>query len=274
MYICPICRKNLKLSENSYKCKNNHCFDIAKNGYVNLLTTKGRNPKLAGDNQQMVKARTDFLDKKYYLKLAEKTGEIIKNLLRGIGKPIIIDSGCGEGFYTANYAKSVPNAEIYGIDISKNAVSHCMTRCNSQDISNASFAVASSFELPFRELYADLIVCTFAPVTNDEYARVLKKSGKLVVVSPSARHLFGLKEVLYDEPYENKPNAYGLKKFVLEDEIEFNYEINLASNEDIQNLFTMTPYYYKTSEQAKEKLSALDSLKTECGFTIQTYRKK
>ena len=274
MFICPVCGKKLKVYENSYRCKNNHSFDISRSGYVNLLTTKGRNPKTAGDNPLMVKARSDFLDKNYYLPLAEKTGEIIGKLLKGYAKPVIIDSGCGEGFYTVSYAKAVPGGEIYGIDISKTAVAHCMTRVKTSGISNVSFAVASSFELPFAELSAELIVCTFAPVSNDEYARVLKKGGRLVIVSPSERHLFGLKRVLYDQPYENKPNVYGLRKFTLADETKLEYDITLSCNEDIQNLFAMTPYYYKTSEEAKSRLDKLDSLTTQCGFTIQTYIKK
>lgn len=274
MYICPVCGKKLKLYEKSYCCKNKHSFDISRSGYVNLLTTKGRNPKTAGDNPLMVKARSDFLDKNYYLPLAQKTGDIINELLKGYAKPIVIDSGCGEGYYTASYAKAVPNGHIYGIDISKTAVAHCMTRVKAAEISNASFAVASSFELPFAELSADLIVCTFAPVSNDEYARVLKKGGRLVIVSPSEKHLFGLKSVLYDVPYENKPNVYGLRKFTLMNEVTLEYEITLECNEDIQNLFAMTPYYYKTSEQAKARLYGLETLTTPCGFTIQTYIKK
>lgn len=273
MYICPICNKNLKLTKTTYKCKNNHCFDISKNGYVNLLTTKKHNPKNAGDNSEMVKARTEFLDNNYYLPLAKKIGITINSLVKGIAKPVIIDSGCGEGFYTTIYSKYVTNAEIYGIDISKNAISHCMTRCKNKNVKNAQFAVASSFELPFRELYADLIVSTFAPVSNDEYARVLKKGGKLVVVSPSARHLFQLKAVLYDEPYENKPNVYGLRKFRLVYENQLDFNIDITSNSDIMNLFSMTPYYYKTSEESTAKLLKLNNLTTECGFSIQIYEK-
>lgn len=97
-----------------------------------------------------------------------------------------------------------------------------MTRIHCENITNCEFAVASSFQLPFIDKFADLIVCTFAPVSNDEYARVLKDGGKLVVVSPSPRHLFELKEVLYEKPYENKPNVYGLNKFDESEEMILN----------------------------------------------------
>lgn len=274
MYICPVCGKNLKLSKNGYRCRNNHCFDVARNGYVNLLTTKGRNPKKAGDNPPMVKARSAFLDKDYYKPLALRAAEIIRTLLKDNPKSVIIDSGCGEGYYTKFYAQEMKSAEIYGIDISKIAVSHAMSRCRQEGLSNVSFAVASSFELPFRSISADLVVSAFAPVSNDEYARVLKKGGFLVVISPAARHLYGLKCVLYDVPYENKPNVYGLRKFEKLGEEQLSYSVTLASQEDIQNLFAMTPYFYKTSEEAKKRLESLETLETECSFVIETYHKK
>ncbi|MEO3153974.1 methyltransferase domain-containing protein [Ruminococcus bicirculans (ex Wegman et al. 2014)] len=274
MYVCPICKKRLRKLDNVWHCQNGHSFDIARKAYVNLLTTKGRNPKNAGDNAEMVKARTDFLDRDYYLPLAKKTAEVMGGLLENVKQPYIIDSGCGEGFYTVNYAKALPKAKFYGIDISKAAVAHCMTRIHCENITNCEFAVASSFQLPFIDKFADLIVCTFAPVSNDEYARVLKDGGKLVVVSPSPRHLFELKEVLYEKPYENKPNVYGLNKFDESEEMIFEYPVVLESHEDIFNLFTMTPYYYKTSAEAVEKLKKVNRLELTCGFSIRTFTKK
>lgn len=274
MYICPVCKKKLKKKTSSYLCKNNHCFDISSKGYVNLLTTKGRNPKNAGDNPLMVKARSDFLNKNYYLPLAEKISDIIIEHVKDIIKPIVIDSGCGEGYYTAFYAQNLNDAQIYGIDISKSAVTHCVAQCKEKEILNTQFAVASSFELPFREQTADLVVSTFAPVSDNEYARVLKKGKYLIIVSPAPKHLFGLKQVLYDTPYENKPNIYGLKKFILEKQYTVNFNIELNCNTDIMNLFTMTPYCYKTSESAVRKLKLLQKLDTPCEFFIDVYRKK
>ena len=104
--------------------------------------------------------------------------------------------------------------------------------------------------------------------------RLLKDGGKLVVVSPSPRHLFELKEVLYEKPYENKPNVYGLNKFDESEEMIFEYPVVLESQEDIFNLFTMTPYYYKTSAEAVEKLKKVNRLELTCGFSIRTFTKK
>ncbi len=273
MYICPVCKKRLKKLDNVWHCQNGHSFDIARKGYVNLLTTNKRNPKNCGDNAEMVKARTEFLDKGYYLPLALRIAQKAGKAISEISSPIVIDSGCGEGFYTCVYANELEKAKVFGIDISKAAVSHCMTRVHTGLVNNCEFAVASSFELPFGDNTADLIISTFAPVSNDEYARVLKSGGKLIVTSPSARHLFELKSAAYDEPYENKPNRYGLNKFELTDEEIFEYKKLLTSTEDILDLFSMTPYLYKTSAQGVERLKALKELEVTCGFCIQLYTK-
>ncbi len=277
MYICPVCKDKLNRVDNSWRCPKGHCFDIARKGHVNLLTTAKHNPKTAGDNADMVKARTEFLDKGYYRPLAEKLREVAAEVLGSTDKPVIIDSGCGEGFYTAELSK-VKNSQVFGIDISKHAVAHCMTRVHLAGITNCCFAVASSFELPFDDECADAVVSVFAPVCNDEYARVLKRGGALIVVSPSPRHLFELKAAVYDEPYENKPNSYGLTAFYESDDkhrdIRFEYKTVISSQQDIYSLFMMTPYFYKTSEEGMARLKALDSIEVTCGFEIQVFIKK
>ena len=274
MYICPVCGKPLHQAAQTWQCPNRHSFDIAKKGYVNLLTTAKHNPKNAGDNRDMIGARTAFLDRDYYRPLAEKAAAILQMQLSGTDTPMLIDSGCGEGYYTCIYAEHLPHAQIYGIDLSKNAIAHCMTRVHKAGLQNCHFAAASSFALPFPDASADAVISTFAPVSNDEYARVLKGGGKLIVVSPSARHLFELKEVLYDVPYENKPNHYGLHSFTFTDTLIYEYQAELTSNADILNLFSMTPYCYKTAKESTDQLAALQSLTVTCGFVIQTFTKK
>lgn len=275
MYICPICKKNLTLKNGSFICKKNHTFDISKNGYVNLLTTKGRNPKLAGDNPTMIHSRSSFLDGEYYKPLADKMSEIIKSdcKKRNLSSPIIIDSGCGEGYYTTQFAKYNLDCYFYGVDISKHGVSHAATRIKQNNLSNVFLSVASSFDLPFKSKCCDSVISIFAPVCNDEYARVLKNGGKLFIVAPDSDHLFGLKKVLYDVPYKNKENEYGLSNFTLKNKYRLNYKITLKNNDDINSLFMMTPYYYKTSKEAQDKLKSFDTLETVCDFIIYEYKK-
>ena len=94
------------------------------------------------------------------------------------------------------------------------------------------------------------------------------------MVSPTEKHLFGLKALLYDEPYENKPNHYSLRCFELEHEERLEYTFTLETDKQAGDLFAMTPYYYKTSAEAKARLVGCAPLETEAGFLIQVYRKK
>ena len=271
MLICPVCKTRLKRNSFGYSCKKGHRFDTAAQGYVNLL---GARHSGSGDDKGMVRARTEFLSLDCYRPLADKTAEIIAAQLKDTPSPLVIDCGCGEGYYTNIFAKAVPQAEVYGCDLSVTAVKHGASRAGAEGIGNVTFAAASSFELPFSDRSADLLVCIFAPVSNDEFARVLKKGGRLVIVCPSPIHLYGLKSVLYDEPYLNKPNEYGLKSFAPAGSERLEYKINLSSNRDIMNLYAMTPYYYKTPAVGRARLEKLETLETECGFDILIFRKK
>ena len=274
MFVCPACGDRLKKSNKTYTCRSRHCFDIAAKGYVNLLLTKGRNPAKAGDDPQMIRSRSDFLDTGTYAPLADRVTELLKSELGGIKQPFIIDSGCGEGYYTVRYALGLPGAQVCGIDISKSGVAHAASRARAAGAKNLELAVASSFSLPFRAESADAVVSVFAPVSNDEYARVLKMGGRLIVVSPTERHLFGLKALLYDEPYENKPNLYALRSFELASEERLEYTVTLGTDKQARDLFAMTPYYYKTSAEAAQRLDGCAPLTTELGFLIQTYKRK
>lgn len=271
-YLCPVCGERLKASGGVYKCRSGHSFDISKKGYVNLLTTKGRNPGKAGDNKEMIRARSAFLDLGLYAPLANLVAKKICELTAGIKEPAVIDSGCGEGYYTAAFADHNKNAAFYGVDISKHGVDHAASRARAAGLENIHLSVASAFSLPFKNDVADVVVSIFAPVSNDEYARVLKQGGKLIVVSPTAKHLFGLKSALYAQPYDNEPNRYGLNKFSLSSTEELEYDITVTG-ESIWQLFTMTPYYYKTSKEAAERLKSTTQLETAVGFSVSIYTK-
>ncbi|MDE7139068.1 MAG: methyltransferase, partial [Ruminococcus sp.] len=112
IFICPVCRERLGISGKTYVCPKNHSFDIARSGYVNLLLSKHAGKTVHGDNKLMVQARHDFLEKDYYSPLRDTICEKVKS-------GVILDAGCGEGYYTAGISEKLGSSEIYGIDISK-----------------------------------------------------------------------------------------------------------------------------------------------------------
>ncbi len=266
-FICPVCGSGLNKADNALKCKNNHCFDISKSGYVNLLTKGGK--KGHGDDKLMVKARRDFLQKGYYGHLKESVmTEAAKYFTEGCS---LLDSGCGEGYYTLGFQHILEEKQrglIYGVDVSKEALKIAAKTCP-----KVNFAVASAYRLPFGDGNFDMVVSLFAPLAAEEFHRVLKENGIFITAIPLENHLWELKRAVYDLPYKNKPENTDLKGFELISAKEVKKEILLNSNEDIKNLFMMTPYYYKTSQKDQQKLSELNTLAVETEFMVLTYKK-
>lgn len=265
-FICPVCKSGISLFERTYKCENNHCFDLSKDGYVNLLMSQQSSLKRHGDDKLMVKARRDFLSKGFYNELRQALCDTLKATLPE--STSIIDVGCGEGYYTSEIAKSA-GFEISGIDISKDAL-----RFASKSVRNSSFAVASAFSLPFADGSADCVLSVFAPSAYEEFSRVLKANGKLIKAIPLENHLWELKCALYSEPYKNKPEKRNDELFSLVSQKEIKYKIKLTEKDDIENLFKMTPYYYKTGREDAERLLSLESLETTVHFGVEIYEKR
>ena len=272
-FICPICGEKLLLSENgaSLVCGKEtkpHCFDIASEGYVNL----DRGHAGGGDSKECVRSRTAFLDSGYYDPIAEKMCDILKDIAPDGG--VLLDAGCGEGFYTSHFSRSMPHMSVCGIDISKHAVRHGAKRAKKEGLKNSIYAVSSIFTLPFAGESVDIITSIFAPCPEEEFSRVLKKDGYLIIAAAGEMHLLGLKKALYDDIYMNEERAdMPSSEFELMKRERLSFNITLRSNEDISNLFSMTPYYYRTSVKDKEKLSSLSSLESEIEIDFFIYRK-
>lgn len=267
-WICPVCGKALRPDAGSYRCENRHCFDLAKSGYVNLLPPSPA-AKRHGDDRRMVQARTQFLSRGYYAHLMQAVAALCAELTGSA--PVIVDAGCGEGAYTKHVYDVLTaqgkTPQIAGIDISTDALRHA-----AKLLPEAGFCAASTAHMPLADACADLILNIFSPFMAAEFRRVLREGGYLVRVVPMARHLWELKAAVYDTPYENPPTDLSAEGFTLLRRLEVKKTIFLASQEDVQALFQMTPYYYKTGEKDQKKLDALSSLSVATEFEIAVYR--
>lgn len=270
IYICPVCGKNLEFTDKTGRCSVGHSFDIARSGYVNLLLSKHMGKTVHGDNKLMVQARRSFLDKGYYAPLKDALCEkVCRYLPRG---GVLLDAGCGEGYYTASVVEALEGsgkaAEIYGIDISKTAIEFSAKRCKA-----AQFATASVFHIPVEDCSCDMLITLFAPYCGEEYTRVLKRGGVMLMAIPAENHLWELKKAIYDTPYKNEVKPYELEGFAFCGKKRVSYRIALDSQEDIQSLFSMTPYYYRTGRREQERLATLDKLDTQVDFELLIYKK-
>ena len=262
-FLCPVCRQELTRENNSYICPSHHTFDIAKSGYINLLTASKMNSKTPGDSKEMVGARRDFLDRGYYAPLRDAlTKEACE-----LGADVYFDAGCGTGYYTSAVANAL-GCQCLGVDISKFATDIAAKRQK-----DALFAVASVYDLPLENESVDLITNVFSPMADSEYKRILKSGGHLLYVVPGPKHLFSLKEILYDEPYENEISYPEYDGFEEIKRVECSFKMTLTSSPDIEHLFAMTPYFWRTPAGALEKIRSLDSLETDAEFYITVLRK-
>lgn len=264
-YICPLCNESLEQHNTSYLCINRHCFDIAKEGYVNLLPVQLKHSKQPGDNKAMVNARRAFLSKGYYQPLVERILSLFEQYqLSSTTK--VLDAGCGEGYYTHQF-KNLKNI-VYGVDIAKEAIKKAAKK-----YTDIHFSVATLSKLPFKNEYFDWIISIYAPVLEQEFTRAMSSEGLLLTVTPGKRHLFELKEYIYKEAQEHDEVKNKIEHLTLIQEQKLTYRMKLQSNEDIFNLLSMTPFAHSVTKEARSKIEKLDQLTCQADFSIRLYKK-
>ncbi len=266
---CPVCGAKMEMRESagvSLRCAGakTHCYDVAASGYVNLCGPKQSG---GGDSKQAVRARSEFLGKDYYLPVARELCGVIGEYAKD---GLVLDAGCGEGYYSCLLAKD--GKSVLGIDISKFATEAAAKRVTREGADNAFFATASVFDIPLLDSSVSAVTSVFAPCAETEFSRVLKSDGVLAVVWAGEEHLMGLKRAIYDVAHINTERAdlpEGMRKIY---ETRVRYDISLDNNADIMSLFSMTPYYWRTSPADAEKLRGLGALDTEVDFMISVYK--
>ena len=272
---CPVCDLPLFKEAKIYRCENKHTYDIAKQGFVNLLLANQKASKEPGDSKEMMQARTEFLAKGYYSKLTDAINEyVIEKLDNNAEHYKILDAGCGEGYYLNRLHDRLKEIGIseqvscYGFDISKEGVKHAASSNKS-----ITWAVGSTFHMPILSDSTHCLLQIFAPACEAEFQRVLKEDSILIAVIPGKDHLYGLKEQLYDEPYYNDEEVVEYSSLKIIEQFRIKYDIHLNNEKDIQNLLKMTPYYWKTNKDRIEEINKVTALDTCVDFIIVVYKK-
>lgn len=251
-----------------YRCTNGHCYDVSKEGYVNLLPANRQHSSSPGDDKAMVNARTQFLSGGWYGPLRNTMCMLAEKYLPDNG--ILIDAGCGEGYYTEALGRVAADrgGAAAGIDLSKTAVKRAAKRCKDVEI-----AVASVYHMPLRDRSVDLLTDCFSPLATDEFLRILKPGGIFLYVVPGGKHLWEMKEILYDHPYENEEKTAEYSGSRLIEEVPLSFRCDLRRQEDIAALFHMTPYAWKTPKDGIERLLLRHELSVTAQFRIFVYEK-
>lgn len=272
LFRCPLCGAPLEREPARWLCPNRHSFDRAAAGYVHLLPANQKHSKDPGDDKAMVAARSTFLEKGYYAPLQEALCRAVAEYAVNFSAPVVLDSGCGEGYYTAGLFQTLSQEEltpqIAGVDLSKAALRRAAKR-----LPEGEFAVASVYHLPMPDQSADVLVNIFSPLAIEEFARVLRPGGLFCYAVPSARHLWEMKQVLYSRPYENPVKREDYSGFIWQNVKEIRRTVELEENADIMALFGMTPYAWKTPREGVARLENLDRLRCQIGFDLHLYQR-
>lgn len=218
----------------------------------------------------MLDARRTFLNAGYYTPLCEAV--VAASVGAMPRKGVLLDGGAGEGYYTDRVECSLTDmgkrASVYAFDIAKDAVKMMANRNK-----RLHLFVASAYDIPVSDGSVDVALNLFAPFCAEEYVRVLRPGGTLVMAVPDENHLFGMKEVLYPDPYRNKVSDRVPEGFSLADTVHVQFGITLRDPAHIRALFSMTPYAYRTDAAGRARLDALRELSTPIGFFVFSYRK-
>jgi len=264
-YLCPLCQQILTFADKSFRCINNHTFDQAKEGYVNLLPVQHKHSKDPGDNKAMVNARRAFLDQSFYQPLATKLIQLYQQFAN-TNLPLL-DAGCGEGFYTHQHKND--HNKVYGVDIAKNAIQLAAKRYK-----QCFFSVGTLSQLPFKSEFFAWIVSIYAPIIETEFSRVLKKSGYLITVTPAENHLFELKTLIYHQAKKHNIEKQAIKNLTLVTEQRLSYTMEFTRSEDLINLLAMTPFAFKTTTDLLSDLKTRQGFTCQADFMIRVYQKK
>ena len=245
-YQCPLCQQPLSLTERTYACENRHQFDVAKEGYVNLMPAHHKRSTDPGDNKEMMQARRRFLEAGHYDPMRDQIAVLCAQALQG-SQHQLLDIGCGEGYYTTYVANALqaqnPQAQTYGLDISKIAVRYAAKR-----YTNCEFTVASSHRLPFADASLDGILRIYAPCKAEELQRCVRNNGAVITVTPAARHLYQFKQGIYQDVRLHEEQPEIIDGFELETQQKLNYMMTL-SGEEAFDLLQMTPFAWRASEE-------------------------
>ena len=262
--ICPVCGEKLNQEGKRFACSRNHSFDLARQGYLNLLVVQQKHSLNPGDTREQVLSRREFLEAGYYAPIVETLIRTAKELnIRGQ----ILDVGCGEGYYSARLADAL-ESPLLGLDISKEAV-----RCAAAKYKGKQWLCATAAHIPVEGESVSLLTSLFALTLPEEFHRVLCRDGWYFQVLAAQDHLLGLKSIIYDQlNLKEKDTVPELPGFTLVKSVPIRFTFTLEGQQ-IQNLFSMTPHVFRIGKDGAKRLAETEVLTDTASCVLNVYRR-
>ncbi|MGH3098310.1 MAG: putative RNA methyltransferase [Streptosporangiales bacterium] len=265
---CPYCGGRFERVDRTLRCPAGHAFDVARQGYVNLLPGSARSG--AGDTLAMVQARERFLASGRYAPVADA---IVRAAAGSPADGCVVDIGAGTGHYLASVLGASPGHVGVALDRSK----YAMRRAARAHARAGAVACDAWRHVPVRDDAASLLLNVFAPRNGAEFRRVLCDGGALVVVTPTARHLSELVEALdlltVDAAKDDRVAATLDPYFGLDDREVLDVGLRL-SHAEVRDLVAMGPSAYHVEPTALDRrVAALpEPMAVTLSVVVSTYR--
>ncbi|MGH3621088.1 MAG: putative RNA methyltransferase [Sciscionella sp.] len=276
VFACPVCGESLAGDGQTVRCVEEHVFDIAREGYVNLLLPQHRHSKDPGYSKEMIAGRRDFFDAGHYQLLADGVANVITSYLPERTERVVLDAGCGEGYYLRRLRTRLGEqgqdgaTTLCGIDISKHGI-----RVAAKRDPRGLYAVAGTYHMPVLADHVDVLLTHFSPVSAADFLRVVRSGGVVLIGGPGEDHLYSFKKLLYDTPtkHEPTPTLADEPGFELINTHRIRYNLALRGRGEVANLLLMTPYYWSVDQAIQARLAELAALDTEVDVVLHAYRR-
>jgi 23S rRNA (guanine745-N1)-methyltransferase len=275
---CPVDGGRLDVRGKQIVCESGHVFDIARQGYVNLLPVQHKRSKQPGDSREMVSARAQFLNSGVYEPIARKLTEITFAQITDSIETCILDAGCGEGYYFDAIFNDLKNRNacndlsFIGLDISKAAIAESARR-NRQ----ITWIVGTNRQPPVESTSVDIVLCVFGFQSFEGFHKILKSGGKVILVEPGPDHLKELREIIYTEVRKSEPPDLSCVEgmgFSMLDRQSLQFKTGAINNEQINNLLVMTPHFYRATKEGREAAGKLEKLVITVDVVFRILEKK
>lgn len=258
------------------RCMNGHTFDRAREGYHNLLVVQHKASRDPGDTKTMVAARHRFLEGGHFAPIADHVAATVSALASAStadDRTLIVDAGCGEGYYIEHISRGLPapaaeRINLAGIDISKWAIQAAAKRSRAQPSAEhcvfpCFWAVASNRHLPFALGSVDVIVSMFGFPLWDAFATAQPTGGRILLVDSGPDHLIELRSIIY--PVVAKSDAPTLEAafaagYHLDDEVRLRFQTTLPTRDAIADLLAMTPHDHRAPQAGRAAIAEIDHL--------------